>query len=98
MKRPKTFGSATNNFIICEAQFLFRNIIFFSLQADFCRALKNEEEGDTSFIVDRWTRKEGGGGISCVLQNGETFEKAGVNISVVKGVLPPSAVAQMKAR
>lgn len=48
--------------------------------------------------MDRWTRNEGGGGITCVMQNGKVFEKAGVNISVVKGVLPPPAVSQMKAR
>ena len=48
--------------------------------------------------VDRWTRSEGGGGISCILQDGHTFEKAGVNISVVHGNIPPAAVAQMNAR
>lgn len=67
------------------------------LQAEFCKALKNEEqEGD--FVVDRWKRSEGGGGITCVLQNGKVFEKAGVNISVVHGFLPQEAVAQMRAR
>ena len=50
------------------------------------------------FKVDRWTRSEGGGGISCILQDGNTFEKAGVNISVVHGMIPPAAVAQMNAR
>ena len=48
--------------------------------------------------MDRWTRSEGGGGISCILQDGNTFEKAGVNISVVHGMIPPAAVAQMNAR
>jgi coproporphyrinogen III oxidase len=48
--------------------------------------------------VDRWTRKEGGGGVTCVLQDGEVFEKAGVNVSVVHGTLPPAAVNQMRAR
>ena len=33
-----------------------------------------------------------------MLQDGTTFEKAGVNISVVSGTLPPSAVQQMRAR
>ncbi|KAK7602283.1 hypothetical protein V9T40_009724 [Parthenolecanium corni] len=73
-------------------------LMILRIQAEFCRALKNEEEGGSDFIVDRWKRNEGGGGISCVLQNGKVFEKAGVNISVVKGVLPPPAIAQMKAR
>lgn len=56
------------------------------------------EPGDPKFKVDQWLREEGGGGISCVLQNGEVFEKAGVNISVVHGLLPPEAVQQMRAR
>jgi len=41
---------------------------------------------------------QGGGGITCVLQDGTVFEKAGVNISVVYGDLPPAAVQQMKSR
>lgn len=41
---------------------------------------------------------QGGGGISCVLQDGEVFEKAGVNISVVSGNLPPPAVKEMTSR
>ena len=41
---------------------------------------------------------QGGGGITCVLQDGAVFEKAGVNISVVSGNLPPGAVQQMKSR
>lgn len=41
---------------------------------------------------------KGGGGITCVMEDGDVFEKAGVNISVVHGVLPPGAVQQMRAR
>ncbi|KAL1131224.1 hypothetical protein AAG570_010842 [Ranatra chinensis] len=67
-------------------------------QNDFCKALEAEEEPGLKFTVDRWTRKEGGGGITCVIQEGRVFEKAGVNISVVSGELPAGAVAQMKAR
>lgn len=67
-------------------------------QADFCRALENEENFGRKFIVDRWERKEGGGGVTCVLQDGDIFEKAGVNISVVTGNLPIGAVQQMKSR
>ena len=39
------------------------------------------------FIVDPWTRSGGGGGITMVLENGDTFEKAGVNISAIEGRL-----------
>lgn len=53
---------------------------------------------ETKFIIDRWERQEGGGGISCVMQDGRIFEKAGVNVSVVHGHLPPGAVQQMRSR
>ncbi|XP_057372793.1 oxygen-dependent coproporphyrinogen-III oxidase-like [Daphnia carinata] len=73
-------------------------MLIMKIQADFCRALENEEDPSNRFIVDRWTRAEGGGGVTCVIQNGKTFEKAGVNVSVVHGILPVDAVRQMKAR
>lgn len=72
-------------------------LLVMKTQADFCRALESLES-DGSFKVDRWTRKEGGGGVTCVLQDGQVFEKAGVNVSVVTGVLPHAAVQQMRAR
>ncbi|XP_056415286.1 oxygen-dependent coproporphyrinogen-III oxidase, mitochondrial isoform X1 [Hyla sarda] len=40
----------------------------------------------------------GGGGVSCVLQDGKVFEKAGVNVSVVYGYLSAEAIQQMKSR
>lgn len=67
-------------------------------QADFCRALESLESDGSTFKVDRWSREEGGGGVTCVLQDGRVFEKAGVNVSVVTGILPPSAIQQMRAR
>ncbi|XP_065841935.1 oxygen-dependent coproporphyrinogen-III oxidase, mitochondrial-like isoform X2 [Oscarella lobularis] len=66
------------------------------LQSRVCHALEEIDGG--AFIADRWLRKEGGGGVSCVLQNGSVFEKAGVNVSVVHGKLPPAAVQQMRSR
>lgn len=52
----------------------------------------------TGFRTDSWTRGEnGGGGQSMVLADGTTFEKGGVNISVVHGSLPPQAVLRMRA-
>jgi len=65
------------------------------IQFKLCKELEKFE--DKKFTIDRWVRKEGGGGISCVLQDGKTFEKAGVNISVVHGSLPPAAVKQMRS-
>ncbi|CAH0020454.1 unnamed protein product [Clonostachys rhizophaga] len=49
------------------------------------------------FRQDEWTRPNGGGGISCVLQDGNVFEKAGVGVSVVYGSLPKPAIAKMRA-
>jgi coproporphyrinogen III oxidase len=46
------------------------------------------------FRRDTWVREEGGGGTSCLLENGEVFERAGVSFSHVFGKkLPPSASA-----
>ncbi|OCT54022.1 Coproporphyrinogen-III oxidase [Cladophialophora carrionii] len=49
------------------------------------------------FRRDEWTRPAGGSGISCVLQDGNVFEKAGVNISVVYGELSRPAIEKMRA-
>ncbi|XP_030035551.2 oxygen-dependent coproporphyrinogen-III oxidase isoform X2 [Manduca sexta] len=73
-------------------------LLILRIQAEFCKALEKEEDQEAKFKVDRWQRKEGGGGITCVLQDGRVFEKAGVNISVVSGTLPPAAVQQMRSR
>lgn len=51
----------------------------------------------TKFIRDAWIRPEGGEGSSCILSSGRVFEKAGVNISIVHGSLPPTAQKQMRA-
>ena len=76
-------------------------IFILQLQKQFCRSLEEYEEKQNSgvkFQVDRWTREEGGGGITCVMQDGNVFEKAGVNISVVHGKLPVQAIEQMRSR
>jgi coproporphyrinogen III oxidase len=50
---------------------------------------------DGVFKKDTWLRPEGGGGMSCILEEGKIFERAGVNLSRVQGrALPPSASAQ----
>lgn len=72
-------------------------LMILRMQGEVCRALQ-EIEGDNNFTVERWQRSEGGGGISCVLQDGAVFEKAGVNVSVVYGMLPSGAAQQMRAR
>jgi coproporphyrinogen III oxidase len=53
-----------------------------------------ERVDGTTFRRDAWKRPEGGGGVSCVLEEGKVFERAGVNLSRVQGAsLPPSASA-----
>ena len=46
------------------------------------------------FHRDKWERAEGGGGLSCVMEEGNVFERGGVNYShVFGGGLPASATA-----
>lgn len=53
-----------------------------------------EAEEGQSFKRDAWTRDAGGGGLSCLIENGNFFERAGVLFSHVTGDhLPPSASA-----
>ena len=56
------------------------------LQHQICVELE-QEDGRAGFKSDRWERAEGkgGGGLSCIMENGAVFEKAGVNSSVVFG-------------
>ncbi|MGZ8261786.1 MAG: oxygen-dependent coproporphyrinogen oxidase [Methylotenera sp.] len=45
-----------------------------------------------TFLNDSWNRPEGGGGTSCLLEEGNVFERAGVGFSHVLGnKLPPAA-------
>lgn len=58
-------------------------------QDSICKAI--EEIDGTKFRQDAWTRADGGGGITRVLADGNVWEKAGVNVSVVYGSMPPEA-------
>jgi coproporphyrinogen III oxidase len=72
-------------------------LLILRIQAEICHALEDADGG--KFLVERWTRAEqGGGGITCVIQDSKVFEKAGVNISVVHGILPAAAAQQMRDR
>ena len=63
------------------------------LQRRICDALSDED--GCAFREDAWDRPGGGGGRSRVLEQGQVFEKAGVNFAHVHGDgLPPSATAQ----
>lgn len=52
-------------------------------------------DGGGTFREDRWERPGGGGGVARVLSDGTTFEKAGINRSVVMGVLPEAAAQRL---
>ncbi len=63
-----------------------------NLQAKIVEAL--ELVDGKNFLQDSWQRPEGGGGTSCLLEEGNVFERAGVGFSHVLGSkLPPSASA-----
>ncbi|KAL8814434.1 MAG: hypothetical protein Q9223_006336 [Gallowayella weberi] len=64
-------------------------------QGEIVAALQ-ELDPATKFRTDTWSRPAGGGGISCVQQDGSVFEKAGVNTSIVYGTLPRPAIEKMR--
>jgi coproporphyrinogen III oxidase len=65
---------------------------FLSLQQNTVATLSALEK--RSFRRDAWDRPEGGSGISCLIEDGELFERGGVNFSHVFGSsMPPSASA-----
>jgi coproporphyrinogen III oxidase len=55
-------------------------------------------DGGGSFREDPWERDAGGGGLSRLLAEGITFEKAGVNRSTVGGTLPAGLAQRIGAR
>jgi len=66
-----------------------------TLQDQICAALEAEDGGAT-FQEDLWERPGGGGGRTRVIENGNVFEKGGVNISAVYGELPDTMKAYFK--
>lgn len=77
-----------------------------SLQDQIVSAFETLDPAAPSFKRDSWVRAQGGTGQSCVFAcptddvsttQQTILEKAGVNISVVHGILPPAAIKQMRA-
>lgn len=74
-----------------------------SLQDKIVVALESFDSNAPKFIRDSWLRPEGGKGVSCSFatppsnSSPTALEKAGVNISIVHGSLPPPAIKQMRA-
>ena len=66
---------------------------FLSLQKRIVASLEAIDGG--TFRRDEWTRPEGGGGVTCAIENGAVLERGGVLFSHVTGnALPPSATVQ----
>ena len=66
----------------------------FLLQLQALIVERMEQVDGGSFRRDSWARTEGGGGVSCVLEDSTVLERGGVNFSHVFGAnLPPSASA-----
>lgn len=69
------------------------NAVFEYLQGLQARIIESVELVDgKTFLHDGWQRPEGGGGNSCMLEEGHVFERAGIGFSHVLGnKLPPAA-------
>lgn len=67
--------------------------VFQYLQDLQARIIESVELVDgKTFLHDGWQRPEGGGGNSCMLEEGNVFERAGIGFSHVLGTkLPPAA-------
>jgi coproporphyrinogen III oxidase len=65
------------------------------LQDDICKALETAD-GVGSFKEEVWTREEGGGGRSRVIENGGVIEKGGVMFSAVHGETPTFLVTEQQ--
>jgi coproporphyrinogen III oxidase len=57
------------------------------IQDEICAALESTD-GKALFEEEQWGREGGGGGRTRIIQNGNIFEKGGVNFSAVHGQLP----------
>jgi len=60
-------------------------------QEKICKAIE-DCDGGAKFCREPYTRESGGGGVARVLTDGNVFEKAGVNLSVVYGQMPQEAL------
>lgn len=58
-----------------------------NLQDIICQALE-QADGKATFKEEQWSREEGGGGRSRVIENGAVIEKGGVMFSAVSGKAP----------
>lgn len=64
------------------------------IQDQICQELEMED-GKGKFQEDKWTRTEGGGGRTRILQNGNVIEKGGVAFSAVEGPTPDKILQKL---
>jgi coproporphyrinogen III oxidase len=67
-----------------------------NLQNEICTGI--EDFDNKKFVEDVWERQGGGGGKSRIIQNGNIFEKGGVNTSSVFGEMPDAVAVQLKIK
>lgn len=65
------------------------------LQKNICEVMEGED-GQAHFVEDAWQHKEGGGGLSRILEGGAVIEKGGVNFSHVEGLQLPKAATDKR--
>lgn len=75
-------------------QFLSMESYTQDLQNRICHEL--EALDDVKFKEDLWEREGGGGGKTRVIQNGDVFEKGGVNTSSIHGEMPAELAQRLK--
>lgn len=63
------------------------------LQNTIMQAIE-KADGQACFREDVWEKPKGGGGITCILENGDVFEQAGINFSHVYGKALPAAATK----
>jgi len=67
---------------------------FRKIQDHICSELESED-GLATFHEDPWTRPEGGGGRTRIIQNGHIIEKGGVAFSAVEGPTPEKILQKL---
>jgi coproporphyrinogen III oxidase/REP element-mobilizing transposase RayT len=83
-------GLSGENPVPFDNQIKDRFYLYIQKLQDTITSRLEELDGKAKFGQDLWERPEGGGGRTRVIENGNVFEKGGVNISAVHGALPES--------
>lgn len=68
--------------------------LYATLQDLLCDAVERQD-GRARFGRDVWTRAEGGGGVTRVIEDGAVFEKGAINVSAVEGPAPAALVEHL---